>query len=84
METNTLTNTLTKEQKLEILMKLFYNKETNKLDLSNLDCKDINIDLSNIKARCIFNISQKADTIYNDLQKAEHIYNNDQKAINHI
>ena len=82
---------MTNKQKLEVLMKLFYNKEKKILDLSYLDCKDMSIDLSYIKANGIWNDhqiakygiingKQQAGYILNDTQKANTIYNDYQEA----
>ena len=73
----------TNEEKIKILMDNFYNKETNTLNLSGLDCRDMNIDLSYIEAINIYNYEQKANCIWNDNQKAtKNIINNNQQANN--
>ena len=72
---------MTNKQKLEVLMKLFYNKEKKILDLSGLDCKDISIDLSYIEAYAIYNSYQQAKyRIDNGNQEARYIWNDFQKA----
>ena len=71
----------TKKEKLEILMRHFYNKKTNELDLRGLDFGDMDVNLSNIKANNIWNDYQKANTIYNSHQQVkEKIYNCYQQA----
>ena len=67
---------MTSKQKLEILIEHFYDKKTNTIDLSGLNCKNMNINLSHIKANHINNDNQQAiRNIWNNNQKADSIYN---------
>ena len=74
----------TKEAKLKILIKYFYNKETNTVNLSGLDFGDMNVTLSNVKANCITNQFQKAGKLFNDYQEADYIGNRNQEGNNII
>ena len=70
----------TNKQKIKILMDNFYDKEKNSVDLSNLDFGDMSVNLSNIKAKIIYNAQQQATKIWNVFQKADGIDNSFQEA----
>ena len=50
------------------------------IDLSRLNFKNYNVDITELKAKEIYNNSQKAEKIDNSNQKAEYVSNNFQEA----
>ena len=71
---------MTKKEILKIIIDNCYDKKNNSVDLSNLDFGDMSVNLSNIKAKIIYNAQQQATKIWNVFQKADGIDNSFQEA----
>ena len=64
-----------KKRILIFVLKTFFKNRFGNIDLSRLDLKGLNIDLSRIEAKNIYNNHQQAERIFNDYQNAKKISN---------
>lgn len=66
---------MTKQYLQELIIKHFYDKKLNVIDLEGLDFGDMRVSLIDMKAKNIYNGGQQAKFIDNGHQKANYIRN---------